>query len=154
MTPKILCPTRGGQASYPNQDYAIAFAKENNAELIFLYVSNIEFLDHTAAPKVVDIETELDEMGEFLLAMAVERAKAAGMQATGIVRRDDFSQSVLDIIQKFSIGCVVIGKSRVDTGVLTTDFIEKVCEDLSQQTGAEFLIVHKGKVEKRITTEK
>ncbi len=28
MTAKILCLTRGGEASYPNQDGAIAIAKE------------------------------------------------------------------------------------------------------------------------------
>jgi hypothetical protein len=50
----ILCPTRGGKGSYPNQDRAIAIAKERGAEILFLYITNVEFLGLTAAPKLID----------------------------------------------------------------------------------------------------
>ena len=42
MANTILCPTRGGQASYPNQDLAIAIAKEREVEILFLYITNVE----------------------------------------------------------------------------------------------------------------
>jgi nucleotide-binding universal stress UspA family protein len=92
MTAKILCLTRGGEASYPNQDGAIAIAKDLDEELLFLYISSVQFLDHSAAPKVVDIESELDEMGEFLLVMAQERAQKAGVKADILVRRGNFQE--------------------------------------------------------------
>jgi hypothetical protein len=69
----ILRPTRGGEASYPNQDRAIKLAKERDADLLLLYVANVHFLDRLAGPVIVDVETELEEMGEFLLALAQER---------------------------------------------------------------------------------
>jgi hypothetical protein len=67
---KILCATRGGEASYRSQDAAIALAKERGDELVFLYVVDLRFLDKTSAPIVVDVEKEMGKMGRFLLAMA------------------------------------------------------------------------------------
>lgn len=146
MAQKILCPTRGGQASYPNQDKAISIAKERQAELIFLYVSSIQFLDHLASPKVFDIETELDEMGEFLLTMATERAKQAGISATGIVERGSFRQVLLKVIEKYQIDTVVLGKSRLETSVLPPEFIGDLAKDLGTHTGIEFILVDEGEV--------
>lgn len=42
---KILCATRGGEASIRAQDTAIALAKAQNAELWFIYVVDIGFMD-------------------------------------------------------------------------------------------------------------
>jgi len=67
---KILCATRGCEVSCRTQDEAIALAKERGDELVFLYVVDIQFLDKTAAPIVVDVENEVTKMGEFLLLMA------------------------------------------------------------------------------------
>jgi len=72
----ILCPTRGGKESHPNQDFAIELAKERGADLLFMYVSNIQLISRSGPPIVVDIEEELDELGDFLLAMAQERGLA------------------------------------------------------------------------------
>ena len=52
----ILCPTRGGKESHPNQDYAINLAKERKVDLMFLYVSNIQLISRAGPPIVVDIE--------------------------------------------------------------------------------------------------
>ena len=75
----VLCPTRGGKSSIPNQQWAIQFAKERNARLIFLYVADVQFLNHLTSTLLVDIVHELDELGEFLLAMAQDRARQAGV---------------------------------------------------------------------------
>ncbi|MEA3339900.1 MAG: universal stress protein [Chloroflexota bacterium] len=42
---KILCATRGGEASYRTQDAAIELAKERGDTLLFLYVVDLHFLD-------------------------------------------------------------------------------------------------------------
>ena len=81
----ILCPTHGGEKSIPNQERAIAIAKDRGADLIFLYVSDVHFLDHLASPILVDLEAELDEMGQFLCTMASERADKAGVHAQTMV---------------------------------------------------------------------
>lgn len=148
MTNTLLCPTRGGEASYSNQDQAIALAKERDAHLIFLYVSNVHFLDLTAAPKVFDIEAELDEMGDFLLAMAQERAANVGIEADAIVRRGEFRETLQDIIEEYQITTVVLGAAGEETGVLTEAYIDNLSEELCTETGTEFIVVHQGEIVK------
>jgi hypothetical protein len=75
MEKRILCPK---------------LAIERQAEIVFLYVTDVHFMDHFASPKLIDFETELEEMGDFLLTMAIERAQKSGVEATGIVRRGRF----------------------------------------------------------------
>jgi len=85
---KILCATRGGEASRRTQNAVIEMAKEHGATIVFLYVVDIEFLRLTARgvrPEVV--MTEMEHMGEFLLAIAVERAMKQGVEAQGVLRR-------------------------------------------------------------------
>ena len=151
MANKLLCPTRGGEASYPNQDSAISLAKERGAELIFLYISNVHFLDLTAAPKVFDIEAELDEMGDFLLAMAQERAFQAGIEAAAVVRRGEFRETLKDIIEEYQITTVVLGAAGEETGVLTEEYIDILSEELCSETGTEVIVVHQGEIVKFCT---
>lgn len=148
MSTTILCPTRGGEESYPNQDRAIALAKERDADLIFLYVSDVQFLDHTAAPKVVDIETELDEMGDFLLTMAIERAKKAGVRATGIVRHGNFNQVLIEVIKEHNIDTVVIGLPRRETSALTPEYLEKLGEMINLELSVEVFLAQEGEIAK------
>jgi nucleotide-binding universal stress UspA family protein len=144
MSNKILCPTRGGQASYPNQDRAIRLAKERNAELVFLYVSNVHFMDHLAGPKLIDIETELDEMGEFITFMAVERANAAGVEAEGIVKHENFRQVLLDVIEQGGIDTIVFGESRLETTSMPPNYIQNLAKELNETTSVEVIIVDDG----------
>ncbi len=88
----ILCPTRGGKESQPNQDFAIQLASEQGADLLFLYVSDISFIGRAGPPIIVDIEEEIAEVGDFLLAMAQERAEKAGIHARTSVQSGNFSK--------------------------------------------------------------
>ncbi len=148
MTDTLLCPTRGGKASYANQDCAIALAKERGAELIFLYISNVHFLDLTAVPKLFDIESELDEMGEFLLVMAQERAAKAGLEAQTVVRRGEFRETLQEVITEYQVTTVVLGAAGEETGVLTEEYIDMLSDELCTETGAEFIVVHNGEIVK------
>jgi nucleotide-binding universal stress UspA family protein len=142
----ILCPTRGGQDSYPNQDRAIALAKERGVELLFLYVSNVEFLGLTASPILVDVEHELDEMGEFMLTMAQERADKADVTSSTIVKHGQFRDVLVDVITEYKIGTVVMGTSAGGTGVVTESYIQGLVDEIGSKTGVEFIIVDKGEI--------
>ena len=83
---KILCATRGGEDSQRTQQAAIALAKEQGDELIFLYVADASFLDRIAAAVVVDVQAELEQMGRFQLAMAQEQAAEQGVDAQIAIR--------------------------------------------------------------------
>ena len=84
---KILCATRGGEASRRTQDAVIAMAKEAGASVLFLFIVDVEFLRSTARGVRTDVVArELEHMGEFLLAIAAERATALGVEADICVR--------------------------------------------------------------------
>lgn len=146
MSSTILCPTRGGEASFPNQDRAIAIAKERGAEVMFLYIVNVEFLGLTASPKVVDIEGELEEMGEFILAMAQERADKVGVDSQVLVRKGVFQEVLTEVIEEYDIHTVVVGKSAGGTGVITHEYLKDLVHEITGTTGVEFVVVYKGEV--------
>jgi nucleotide-binding universal stress UspA family protein len=142
----ILCPTRGGEASYPNQDRAIALARERNADLLFLYVTDVRFLDRLASPVLVDIETELGELGEFLLTMAQERAEKVGVHAETEVRRGVFRQAIKEITQEHPVTAVVLGSAVRGTGHTTPAYLEELSQWILDETGVEVILVHEGEI--------
>ncbi len=146
MSTMILCPTRGGKDSYPNQDRAVALAKERGVEVLFLYITNVEFLGLTAAPKLIDIEHELDEMGEFMLAMAQERAGKANVDAVTLVQRGHFHEVLADVIEEHEISTVVLGSSAGGTGVVTESYIRDLIDEIHGKTEVEFIIVDQGEI--------
>lgn len=148
MSKMILCPTRGGKGSYPNQDRAIAIAKERGTDILFLYITNVEFLGLTAAPKLVDIEAEMDEMGEFMLVMAQDRAEKASVEATTLVMHGQFREVLAEVIEKHQISSVVLGSSAGGTGVVTKEYIQELVDHIHSKTGVEFIVVDQGEIVK------
>jgi nucleotide-binding universal stress UspA family protein len=131
----ILFPTRGGQSSFPNQDRVIALAKERDAHLIFLYVSNVEFLGSVSSAALVDVvQDELEHMGEFLLAMAQERADKAGWKADAVVRSGSFTDALRDVIKNYDVDVLVLGAPGGGHAVTTENFLN----DLKDEMVAEF----------------
>ena len=143
----ILRPTRGGEASYPNQDRAIALAKERNADLLLLYVSNVRFLDRLAGPVLVDVETELDEMGEFLLAMAQERAEQAGVPAKSLVLRGVFREALAQVLKDHpEVTTVVLGAAVEGTSVTPAGYLEDLVQWCHAEHGVEVIVVRRGEI--------
>ena len=142
----ILSPTRGGEASYLNQDGSIRIAKERQAKLIFLHVTNVQFLHGIASPILIDIETELEHMGEFILAMAQERAEKQGWSAEAIVRNGVFLEVLEEVIEEFDVDTVILGSPGEATGVVTSDYLQQISGTLTAQYNVEVLILHDGEV--------
>ena len=141
----ILYPTRGGQTSYSNQDAVIALAKERNAQLIFLHVSNVHFLEklgHVRHTKIV--QDELEDMGEFLLAMACERAEKAGWKAEMVVRQGAFIEAVHDVISEHQVDALVIGAPGATHAVTTTDFLQNLIQEIREAHQIEVFVVQNG----------
>jgi nucleotide-binding universal stress UspA family protein len=138
---KILCATRGGEASRRTQDAAIALAKERGDELVFLYVVDIHFLDKTAAPIVVDVENEVTKMGEFLLLMAQERAAAQGVTATAILRsgkvREELKHAALDE----GASLVLLGRPAGDESMFHLASLQAFAAEVEAETEIETRIV-------------
>jgi nucleotide-binding universal stress UspA family protein len=143
----ILFPTRGGQTSYSNQDAVIALAKQWNAQLIFLHVSNVHFLEksgHVRHAKIV--QNELEDMAEFLLVMACERAEKAGWKAKMVVRQGAFMEAVHNVISEHQVDALVIGAPGATHAVTTTDFLKSLIQDIRETHQIEVLVVQDGEL--------
>jgi nucleotide-binding universal stress UspA family protein len=140
---RILCATRGGEASYHTHDAAIALAKEQGDELIFLYVADSSFLNQTAAPLVVNIESRLVKMGRFLLLMAQERAKAQGVSAQTIVREGKLRAQLVGVARELDVDLVVLGHpvDRHEQAVFDETALQAFATSLQAITGIEVRIL-------------
>ncbi len=142
----ILCPTRGGEASYPTQDFAIRLARERGADLIFLYVSDVRFLPKGSGAVVIDLEEELDEMGKFLLTMAQERAEKEGVEAGRVVRRGAFQAALLEVIEEEKVQTVVLGTPSTEDRLTTEEYLRDLAHSLREEAQVEVILVRDGKV--------
>lgn len=138
---KILCATRGGEASSRTQDAAIALAKERGDALLFLYVVDLHFLDKTAASIVVDVATEIEHMGEFLLAMAQERAREAGVEASLITRKGDVRQQIKAAAVEESVDLVVLGRPADETSRFKLEALRTFAAEIEEETGIPAVIL-------------
>jgi nucleotide-binding universal stress UspA family protein len=138
---KILCATRGGEASYRAQDAAIALAKRQGDTLIFLYVVDIHFLDKMAAPIVVNVEHGLAKMGEFLLLMAQERAAAQGIEAQALVRRGRLRAELVAAARELGADLILLGRPLDEQAVFDDVALRALATALEAVTGAEVQIV-------------
>lgn len=143
---KILTPTRGGEASKPNQDRAIQIAKEEAAELYFLYIADVSFLDRLASPVLVDMEAELSEMGEFVLAIAQERAAKQGVDAKALVQSGVFSEVLTSVIEEHDIDTLILGSPQEETGITTREYLTGLSEELGERFELEILLLSKGEI--------
>lgn len=142
----ILFPTRGGAASYPNRDRVIALAREEEARLIFMYVTDVRFLNLVMSPVLVDIEAEIEEMGEFMLAMAQEQAAKAGVEAAIIVRRGIFREALTATIDETGADVVVLGAPTEGTGITTPSYRKELIREVINETGVQVLVVDEGEI--------
>jgi len=142
----ILCPTRGGKESQPNQDFAIQLALNRGSDLLFLYVTDIRFISRAGPPIVVDIEEELAEVGDFLLSMAKERAEKAGVHARSAIRSGIFSKVLREVIIEHEISTVILGSSHEQTGIVTYERLQTLSDELSEELSVEFIVVKNGEM--------
>jgi len=138
---KILCATRGGEASYRTQDAAIALAKERGDTLLFLYVVDLSFLDKTAAPIVVDVENEVTKMGEFLLLMAKERAAAQGVAAQSLCREGKVREELKKAAHEEGVSLVVLGRPTGAESVFELAGLKAFAAAIEAEAGVETRII-------------
>ncbi len=139
----ILCATRGGEASYPTQDSVIALAKEQGDELVFLYVVDISFLNHTAAPLVVDVEPQLEKLGQFQLVMAQERATAQGITAQTIMRHGHLRTELVSVVKELGATLIVMGRSLGPDAAFEDSALQVFAADLQRESGVEVRFLDK-----------
>ena len=137
----ILCATRGGEASYRTQQAAIALAKEHGDEIVFLYIIDLSFLNKTAAPIVVNIENELDQMGRFFLLMAKERASEQGVEVRTITRNGIVQEEIINAVLEEGATRVVLGRPAGEQSAFQTSSLQAFADEIKRVTKAETILV-------------
>src|SRR4030065_1387185 len=123
----ILCATRGGEASLETQDAAIALAKQAGDELIFIYVYDVEFLPHANYAWREDlVAAELNRMPEFLMTMAVDRAKAQGLSSRSVIREGEFRAELLSALQDEKARLLILGRPGEAGGSFALEHVSEL----------------------------
>jgi hypothetical protein len=139
---KILCATRGGEASYRTQDAVIAMAKEAGASVLFLYIVDVEFLKVTARGVRTDVvATELERMGEFILALAVERAAAQGVEADICVRHGSLIEGLESAAREEGVDAIAFGRPAGAESSFSLADLERLAARIEEDTGIQTHIV-------------
>jgi hypothetical protein len=81
-----------------------------------------------------------------MLAMAQERAEYAGVNASTLVLRGQFRKVLVDVIEEYHIETVILGSSAGRTGVVTSEYVKELADEIGSKTGVEFIIVDKGEI--------
>jgi|SRR5690554_4227478 len=138
---KILCATRGGPAAVEAQEAAIERALEQDDDLIFFYVVNVEFLSHAHYALRSDVVTEqMDHMAEFLMTMAVERAEAKGKAARYVIKHGDFAPELKKTVREEGITLVVLGRPAHENSVFRLESLRRFAGKIAAETGVEVWI--------------
>jgi nucleotide-binding universal stress UspA family protein len=139
---KILCATRGGEASYRTQDAAIALAQELGHELLFLFVVDVEFLSRTSRAVRPDVVTaEMVKMGEFLLTMAQERAQKQGVAASWVLRHGDMRPELMAATREMDVALVVLGRPAGTESAFALQDLEDFAAEIEAETGVPARII-------------
>lgn len=139
---KILCATRGGEASYRTQDAAIALAQEHGDELLFVFVVDLGFLNKTERAVRPDVvATEMEHLGEFLLVMAQERAQAQNVPASYILRHGEFRDEMIACARQPDVTMVVLGKPVGDESAFVPESLDAFAAEIEAETGTPVRII-------------
>jgi nucleotide-binding universal stress UspA family protein len=138
----ILCATRGGEASYRTQDAAIALAKERGDKLLFLFVVDTHFLDKTErAVRPGVVMAEMEKMGEFLLAMAQERAQKQGAEARYVLRHGALRDELKAVACEEAVDLVVLGQPADETSRFKLEALRAFAAQIEEETGIPAVIL-------------
>ena len=137
---KILCATRGGEASIRAQNAAIERALAEKKGLVFFLVLDVEFMINANYGMRTDVvKKALDGLGEFLLTAAVERAKKAGLEDVSYrLKRGRFTPALIEVLEDEDISLIVLGTPEPEQSIFTElAGLEAFAADLSEKTGIE-----------------
>jgi nucleotide-binding universal stress UspA family protein len=117
-------------------------AKEEGAAILFLYVVDVEFLRLTVRGVRPDVvATELEHMGEFLLAMACERAAAAGVAAEACIRHGPLVEALESAAREEGADAIAFGRPAGSESSFSLTDLEDLAARIKDDTGIETYIV-------------
>jgi nucleotide-binding universal stress UspA family protein len=126
------------------QGMAIHLAKENNAELIFLYVADPSFAGSIDDEKRAVLTDELAKLGEVLLHLAQKRASVHGVKAETVVHHGKVQERIESYLRESKASTLVIGSPEHSSNpnAFTSEELNRFASDIEQATGVRVVIAH------------
>jgi nucleotide-binding universal stress UspA family protein len=136
--PGIVCAIRGGPHSQPTIRQAVTIAQQHKIPIYFLYVVNLDFLDHTEQSRTQVILQEMRAMGEFICLKAQIEAKREGAHAEITIREGNVTEEIIALCHEIEAEYVVLGRphGEPDSNIFDLERLKKFGNRLETQTGA------------------
>lgn len=143
MVGPVVCATRGGEAGRRTQEWAIALAKEEAAELIFLCVFDPSFVGSSNERLRTAVVQEQQWLGRALLGVAQARAQKEGVESGAEVRSGPVLETIEGFLQQVGARALVIGEPKLDSALSAFDRgrVHVFAERVQQDTGVEVIVV-------------
>lgn len=137
----IICAIRGGPHSQPTIRQAVNTAKQYQIPIYFLYVVNLDFMEHTEHSRTQVIQRELHEMGEFICLKAQIEARREGVQANVVVREGNVTDEIIALCNEIQAEFVVLGQpqGKPTTNIFDRDRLQEFGQTLETQTEAKVI---------------
>jgi len=137
----IICAIRGGPHSQPTIQQAVTTAKQHQIPIYFLYVVNLDFMEHTEHSRTQVIQRELREMGEFICLKAQIEAEREGVQANVVVREGNVTDEIVTRCHEMQAEFVILGQpqGKPTNNIFNQERLQKFSQMLETQTGAEVI---------------
>jgi K+-sensing histidine kinase KdpD len=137
----IVCAIRGGPRSQPTIRQAVTIAKQHQIPVYFLYVVNLDFLEHSEQSRTQVIQQEMRAMGEFICLKAQIEAKREGVQADIAVREGNVTKEIITLCHEVEADYVILGRPHGEhaTNIFDLERLKKFGQTLETQTGAEVI---------------
>ncbi|MGD8405440.1 MAG: universal stress protein [Anaerolineales bacterium] len=137
----IICAIRGGPHSQPTIRQAVATAKQHQIPIYFLYVVNLDFMEHTEHSRTQVIQRELREMGEFICLKAQIEAEREGVQANVVVREGNVTDEIVALCHDIQAEFVVLGQpqGKPTTNIFDQERLQEFSQTLETQTEAKVI---------------
>jgi hypothetical protein len=117
-------------------------AKEQGATILFLYVVDVEFLRLTARGVRPDVvSTEMEHMGEFLLAMACERAAAQGVEAEACLRHGSLVKALESAAREEGADAIAFGRPAGPDSSFALADLEELAAQIEEDIGIKSYIL-------------
>lgn len=137
----IICATRGGKDSQPTHERAIKIAKEQGAEIIFLYVFDQGKLHGVATPIVINVEAQMKHMLGFLQQTAQAQARQAGVSARIIVRPGSIREQIKDVTINEQVNLIIMGNPAERSSLFKREALQAIADKIEESTGVEVLVL-------------
>jgi len=140
---RILLPTDFSEAAEPALDYAVGLARSFGAELVLFHALEPLVFAGEGAVAFGSVMDQLERAAQAQLQRRVDRLKARGLKARGLVGNGSTAKLISDTAVKLRIDLIVMGThgrgafSRMLIGSVAEKVVRTaMCPVLTVRTGA------------------